>query len=574
MALREQPKDRLRGLFWACVVGFLALLVATVQRGFRGISDYSLDEWLIGYPGHFMRRGLRGSVVLELAKLTHLSALKIASCFVFGLYAVAAVLAITLVFRWLARNAPSFILPVLLSPAGIFFYFNAHNGGFRFDLVFVLVTIIHVELALRSRDYFRWAIVLFATLGVVAMLSSEVFLFVGIPINVFLCIRRLGRFDARTLVVFALPLITAAVCFARPGTVADGAKIYASSGLHPNIHSPVWFIGMSAGDAVKLVAEWTRTQGSSVLFLAIVGLTCAALLMVRRLLKFSEPETTTEANPLVENPWIGLWWIPFACSVPLYIIGYDWGRWAALVLAMFILTLCRVTRIVKPASLPAPLQFAAVAVGLVVGMPSHILAPASSLVDTNALGLVRTIARGGKPQSTAQTSGDTARQAASVYEALPATPADLMVAGDSIAQFGNWSEYLGVPAMNRGIYGDLSEGLAARVEELRRHHPKVLILIIGANDVRTGVPADVTVANIAKVAGIAPKCLVLGVLPGDPTILPPAYVKELDDALASAYGRNYVTPPAGWDWKLDTSDGLHPNVEGYKLISAEIRKRL
>lgn len=162
----------------------------------------------------------------------------------------------------------------------------------------------------------------------------------------------------------------------------------------------------------------------------------------------------------------------------------------------------------------------------------------------------------------------------SAYRDAPLTSAAIILAGDSIAQRFPASEYLGVPVLNRGISGETSEQLTWRIPELRRHHPKILIVISGANDVKNHVPTSETLRNLHKLVGIAQKTLILGVLPGSPDILDPKAVKALDDAL-STWGAVYVAPPAGWDWRADTFDGLHPNGDpGYRLIAAEIKKRI
>jgi len=54
--------------------------------------------------------------------------------------------------------------------------------------------------------------------------------------------------------------------------------------------------------------------------------------------------------------------------------------------------------------------------------------------------------------------------------------------GDSITQFCEWSELLGVPVLNRGIGGDTSNDVLSRLEPVLALHPKAIFLLIGTND--------------------------------------------------------------------------------------------
>ncbi len=55
--------------------------------------------------------------------------------------------------------------------------------------------------------------------------------------------------------------------------------------------------------------------------------------------------------------------------------------------------------------------------------------------------------------------------------------------GDSITEYGEWSELLPkYPILNRGIAGDGIEGVINRLDEIARHDPSMIFLMIGVND--------------------------------------------------------------------------------------------
>ncbi len=61
--------------------------------------------------------------------------------------------------------------------------------------------------------------------------------------------------------------------------------------------------------------------------------------------------------------------------------------------------------------------------------------------------------------------------------------ADIVFAGDSHPEKGDWSMLFGRPVTNRGIGGETLDDLRARLSDLLALHPRLLILQIGSNDI-------------------------------------------------------------------------------------------
>jgi lysophospholipase L1-like esterase len=78
--------------------------------------------------------------------------------------------------------------------------------------------------------------------------------------------------------------------------------------------------------------------------------------------------------------------------------------------------------------------------------------------------------------------------------------ATVIMLGDSITEFGgDWSELLDIPALNRGIAGDTTEGMLSRLDEVIERKPKIVVVMVGINDVRIGVPVDLVAARIEQI---------------------------------------------------------------------------
>lgn len=92
-------------------------------------------------------------------------------------------------------------------------------------------------------------------------------------------------------------------------------------------------------------------------------------------------------------------------------------------------------------------------------------------------------------------------QKATLYEALPVAPTDIVFLGNSITDGGEWAELFGDFRMkNRGISGDIAEGVYDRLDAVLGGKPAKIFLLIGINDVARGTSADTIVARILKIA--------------------------------------------------------------------------
>lgn len=82
-------------------------------------------------------------------------------------------------------------------------------------------------------------------------------------------------------------------------------------------------------------------------------------------------------------------------------------------------------------------------------------------------------------------------QRAALFDSLGVDSADIVFLGNSLTNGGEWDELLGMPnAVNRGISGDTTEGIADRLGSITRGKPAKIFLMAGVNDVSHDIPAD------------------------------------------------------------------------------------
>ncbi|MDA8589389.1 GDSL-type esterase/lipase family protein [Flavobacteriaceae bacterium] len=86
------------------------------------------------------------------------------------------------------------------------------------------------------------------------------------------------------------------------------------------------------------------------------------------------------------------------------------------------------------------------------------------------------------------------------FKKYPLNKGDIVFLGNSITAGGNdWSIRLSYPNIrNRGIGGDVTEGVLHRLDEITYYEPKAVFLLIGINDLWNTSPFEPSVDYISK----------------------------------------------------------------------------
>lgn len=141
-----------------------------------------------------------------------------------------------------------------------------------------------------------------------------------------------------------------------------------------------------------------------------------------------------------------------------------------------------------------------------------------------------------------------------------------------------------VKVVNAGLSGETSAGGLSRIDWILRQPIDIFVLELGANDGLRGLPLDQTRKNlqaiIDKVRAKYPKAKF--VLAG--MMVPPNMGKEYTAEFKKIYPdltkKNNATlipfllEGVGGDEKLNQADGIHPNVEGHKIVARNVSKIL
>jgi len=170
-------------------------------------------------------------------------------------------------------------------------------------------------------------------------------------------------------------------------------------------------------------------------------------------------------------------------------------------------------------------------------------------------------------------------QKVSQHKLLPKMKNAIVFVGDSITDGNEWAEQLNCSrCQNRGVSGDISAGVLARLDDILAEKPAKIYFMIGINDISRNIPNETIIANYrefvrrTKAASPKAKIYLQSVLPTNDTFRKFAdkndeSIKILNDAM-----RGMVTADnsviyidlhkafldgAGRLDKKYTNDGLH-----------------
>ena len=178
----------------------------------------------------------------------------------------------------------------------------------------------------------------------------------------------------------------------------------------------------------------------------------------------------------------------------------------------------------------------------------------------------------------------------SQFDTLSTRPVKVVFVGDSITQGGLWNElFPGVYVANRGIGGNTTSDILARMDQVIKLNPEKLFVMVGVNDLNYKLPTNVAIKNYSDIFNLVDKNLpktqvyIQSVLPVNDKwkMADNTHIPELNAALksqADQRGYTYIDLHTSF---LDTSgqlranlsnDGIHLLGTGYELWRREILK--
>lgn len=321
---------------------------------------YGFSDILINYDAGFIRRGLLGAWVRRLSGSG--SELPVTNTIVFANFLVLIVSITVMALRTGRQRIWNTIL-VLAIPGGMFAMAASHQFFYRkeiFSTSTLAVSALAISLLrqISSRGVRRFAaacmIALIFPLGVVLSLIHEGFLFLAAPANLFLLIAAVRAMDISSPTVTSARSLERGVAWAYAGLnllvflamgyFRGGARSTVAiwNGLNPadrDMISPLKFtaIGWLSHSMRQLLGEPGAVLISGMTWfwlIPLVGLMlyCLALVVLNR-----DAKNNSDDHGRDFDRWIGCYLTLAACSLPIFFLGEDWGRWLSSINLSFLI---------------------------------------------------------------------------------------------------------------------------------------------------------------------------------------------------------------------------------------------
>jgi len=141
-----------------------------------------------------------------------------------------------------------------------------------------------------------------------------------------------------------------------------------------------------------------------------------------------------------------------------------------------------------------------------------------------------------------------------------------------------------VKAVNAGLSGETSAGGLSRIDWVLRQPVDVFVLELGANDGLRGLPVEQTEKNLqaildkVKVKYPKAKLVIVGMMV--PPNMGNEYTQKFSKIFPALAKKNEATlmpfllKDVAGNEKLNLTDGIHPNVEGHKIVAENLFKIL
>ena len=171
--------------------------------------------------------------------------------------------------------------------------------------------------------------------------------------------------------------------------------------------------------------------------------------------------------------------------------------------------------------------------------------------------------------------------------ALLNSPDRVWLVGDSRIDEGQWDELLGrADVANRGISGDTTAGLLARLDETFPRAVDVCVLQIGVNDLMQGADVELTRRNYLKILRQIQDRELAKIVVVTSVLLTDHGSHELNERIAELNTAlmqltldqrvrwvdvNAVLAPSGHLEEKYTNDGTHLTGEGYVVFAAALK---
>lgn len=136
------------------------------------------------------------------------------------------------------------------------------------------------------------------------------------------------------------------------------------------------------------------------------------------------------------------------------------------------------------------------------------------------------------------------------------------------------SEMIGRDIVNLGVNGDTSAMGLARVREISKYKPYMVLVEFSANDFFRKVSKNETERNLREIVAQIQKTGAIVVLVDTGGALPMEAYTKIQKQIAQEYNTLFVPGIMNGIFNKESlkSDEIHPNAAGYKIVAEKVKK--
>ena len=136
------------------------------------------------------------------------------------------------------------------------------------------------------------------------------------------------------------------------------------------------------------------------------------------------------------------------------------------------------------------------------------------------------------------------------------------------------SKMIGREVVNLGVSGNTSAMGLARINQIKKYSPYMVLIEFSANDLFRRIPREQTENNLREIVQQVQEMGAIAVLIDTGGAYPMETYTKIQKQISKDYNTLFVPGIMDdiYSKKSLKSDQIHPNVEGYKIIAAKVKK--
>jgi hypothetical protein len=155
----------------------------------------------------------------------------------------------------------------------------------------------------------------------------------------------------RLFLIYGLPTVAGCFCVFSHVSAADIVTLSHALGVPIGsfewYNGPIFLLAISPTHQVEVVRSFFSVDAVRPFLLAAIFFGIIHFAVLQRLVSASDFVNPARGWTRPERLWRDLLWIPFVCTLPMYVTAADYGRWFVMVVATFTICCARLLQVAK-----------------------------------------------------------------------------------------------------------------------------------------------------------------------------------------------------------------------------------